>query len=174
MVLRFEVTMSSSEASEDNSLVDAINPYMAELKMHPKELSRKDGELQIKDVQGPKGEGSLEARMEKLEQEVFMYKKMAEREVDIIYKINAELISEHKKEVANLWGDILSLHETTNKLQAQLYDVQNQNYVYEIRFKCISSAASFRMLETESSFVDGKPLPWKSNVKKDTPSPPKE
>ena len=41
--------------------------------------------------------------MEKLEQEVFMYKKMAEREVDIIYKINAELISEHKKEVAKLW-----------------------------------------------------------------------
>ena len=59
--------MSSSGASEDNSLVDAVNPYMAELKMHPKELSRKDGKLQIKDVQGPKGEGNLEARMEKLE-----------------------------------------------------------------------------------------------------------
>ena len=52
-----------------------------------------------------------------------MYKKMAEREVDIIYKINAELISDHKKEVANLLDNISSLHETTNKLQAQLYDV---------------------------------------------------
>jgi hypothetical protein len=40
---------------------------MRELKMHPKELSLKDGEFQIKDVQGPKGEGSLEARMEALE-----------------------------------------------------------------------------------------------------------
>ena len=99
---------------------------------------------------------------------------MAEREVDIIYKINAELISEHKKEVANLLDNISSLHETTNKLQAQLYDVQNQNCEYEIRFKFISSAASFRMVETESSFVDGDPLPWKSNVEKDTPSPPKE
>ena len=46
--------MSSSGASEHNSLLDAINPYMAELKMHPKELSRKDGKLQIKDVQGLK------------------------------------------------------------------------------------------------------------------------
>jgi hypothetical protein len=46
-------------------------------------MSLKDGKLQIEDVQGPTGEGSLEARMEVLEQEVFKYKKMAEREVDI-------------------------------------------------------------------------------------------
>ena len=78
-------------------------------------------------------------------------------------------------EVANLWGDILSLHETTNKLQAQLYDVQNQNCEYETRFKRISSAASFRILETKSSFLDGEPLPWKIDDKliKDS-SPPKE
>jgi hypothetical protein len=44
---------------------------MRELKMHPKELSLKDGDLQIEDVQGPTGEGCLEARMEALEQEVF-------------------------------------------------------------------------------------------------------
>jgi hypothetical protein len=47
--------MSLSGPSEENSLEDIINPYMRELKMHPKELSPKDGELQIKDVQGPKG-----------------------------------------------------------------------------------------------------------------------
>jgi hypothetical protein len=40
---------------------------MREMKMHPKELLLKDGELQIKDVQVPKGEVSLEARMEALE-----------------------------------------------------------------------------------------------------------
>jgi hypothetical protein len=49
--------MSSSGPSEENSLADIINPYMRELKMHLKELSLKDGELQIEDVQGPKGEG---------------------------------------------------------------------------------------------------------------------
>ena len=98
---------------------------------------------------------------------------MAEREVDIIYKINSELISEHKKEVANLWADILSLHETTNQLQAQLYDVQNQNCEYEARFKRMSSAASFRILETKSSFLDGEPLPWKIDDEEDA-SPPKE
>ncbi|KAK1645793.1 hypothetical protein QYE76_063598 [Lolium multiflorum] len=86
----------------------------------------------IEDVRGPKGEGSLEDRMEKLEQEVFAYKKMAEREVDIFHRIVSELIDEHKKETTKLWDDILSLHNTTNQLQAQLYDVQNQNYQTQI------------------------------------------
>jgi hypothetical protein len=108
---------------------------MRELKMHPKELSLKDGKVQIEHVWGPKGEGSLKARMEELEQEVFRYKKMAEREVDIIHRINQELIAKHQKETAELWDDILSLHETANRLQAQLYDMQNQKCEYEARFK---------------------------------------
>jgi hypothetical protein len=165
--------MSSPGSSEENSLVDTINPYMRELKMHPKELSLKDGKLQIEDVQGPTGEGSLEARMEALEQEVFKYKKMAEHEVDIIHRINQELIAKHKKETAELWDDIFSLHETTNQLQAQLYDLQNQNCQYEARFKQMSVAASFWILETKSSFLDGEPLSWKSDDDKDSP-PPKE
>jgi hypothetical protein len=89
--------MDSASNDKENSLADIINPNMRELKMHPKELSLKDGKLQIEDAQGPKGEGSLEARMEALEQEVFKYKKMVEREVDIIHRINQELISKYKK-----------------------------------------------------------------------------
>jgi predicted RNase H-like nuclease (RuvC/YqgF family) len=100
--------------------------------------------LQIKDVQGPKGEGSLEARMEALEQEVFKYKKMAECEVDIIYRINQELIAKYKKETTELWRDVLSLQEMTNQLQAQLSDVQDQNCEYEARFQQMSAAANFR------------------------------
>jgi hypothetical protein len=139
--------------------------------MHPKELSLKDGKLQIEDVLGPTGEGSLETWMEALEQEFFKYKKMAEREVDIIHRINQEIIAKHKKET---WDDILSLRETTNKLQAQLYDLQNQNCEYEARFKQMSAAASFRILETKTSFLDVEALPWKSDDDKDSPPPPEE
>ena len=166
--------MSSSGSSKGDSLEDIINPYMRELKIHPKELLLKGGEVRIKEVQGPKGEGSLEDRMEALEQEVFRYKKMAEREVDIIHKICSELITEHQKETAELKDEVLSLRQTTNKLQAQFYDVQNQNCEYEARFKRISAAASFRMLETTMSFVDGKPLPWKTDEDERIPPPPKE
>ncbi|KAK1670258.1 hypothetical protein QYE76_058417 [Lolium multiflorum] len=166
--------MSSSGTPKDSSCKDVGNLYMEELRMHPKELMLVEGKLQIKDVQGPKGEGSLEDRMEKLEQEVFNYKKMAEREVDIFHKIVSELIAEHEKETAKLWGDILSLHDTTNKLQAQLYDIHNQNCEYENRFKHISRAASFRIPETKMSFVDGEPLSWKSEDGNSSPSSPKE
>jgi hypothetical protein len=174
IVLNFGVAMSSFGPSEENSLSDSINPYMRELRMHPKELSLKDGELQIKDVQGSKGEGSLEARMGTLEQEVFKYQKMAEREVEIIHRINQELVVKFKKETTELWKDILSLQETTAQLQAQLYDVQNQNCEYETRFQRMSSAASFRIMETKSSFLDGGPLPWKFSNDEDSPPPPKE
>ena len=68
--------------------------------------------------------------MKKLEQEVFTYKKMAEHEVDIFHKMVAELPAAHK-ETEELWEDIFSLHSITSKLQAQLYDVQNQNCEYE-------------------------------------------
>ncbi|KAK1678451.1 hypothetical protein QYE76_039299 [Lolium multiflorum] len=171
---RSRAIMSSSRTPKDNSCKDVGNLYMEELRMHPKELMLVEGKLQIKDVQGPKGEGSLEDRMEKLEQEVFNYKKMAEREVDIFHKIVSELIAEHEKETAKLWGDILSLHDTTNKLQAQLYDIHNQNCEYENRFKHISRAASFRIPETKMSFVDGEPLSWKSEDGNSSPPSPKE
>ena len=87
--------MSSTGSVKGDSLEDIINPYMRELKINPKELLLEGGEVRIKEVQGPKGEGSLEDRMEALDHEVFRYRKMAERKVDIIHKICSELIVEH-------------------------------------------------------------------------------
>jgi hypothetical protein len=61
--------------------------------------------------------------MEALEQEVFKYKKIAECKVDIIHRINQELVAKYKKETIELWRDILLLQEIASQLQAQLYDV---------------------------------------------------
>ena len=164
--------MSSSRPTKDSFFTNVVNPYMNELKMHPKELLIKDGKVKVEDVRGPAGEGGQEVRMKKLEQEVFTYKKMAECEVDVFHQIVAELTAAHK-ESEELWEDIFSLHSITSKLQAQLYDVQNQNSEYETRFKRISAAANFRALETRVSFVDGEPLPWKLDDDV-SPPPPKE
>jgi hypothetical protein len=38
----------------------------------------------------------------------------------------------------------------------------------------MSAAASFRILETKTSFLDGEPLHWKSDDDKDSPPPLKE
>src|SRR4051812_18594872 len=90
--------------------------------------------------------------MEALEQEVFRYKKMAEREVDVVHKISLELITKHEGEVAELREEILSLCQTTNQLQAQLYDIQNQNCEYAARFDRISSCYSKQILKLHLPF----------------------
>jgi hypothetical protein len=70
-------------------------------------------------------------------------------------------------------GDIIfKLNEQIDYLQGQIYDLQNQNYEYEARFKGMSLAASFRTPETRSSFYDGAPMPWKPEDKPITSSSP--
>src|SRR4051812_43227649 len=101
--------MSSYGSPMEGSSADDLNPYMYELRIHPKELILKEGKVQMKEVQGPKGEGSLKDRMEALEHEVFTYKKMGECEVDIIHKISSELITKLEGEVAELREEIFSL-----------------------------------------------------------------
>ena len=58
--------------------------------------------------------------MNKMEQEVSTYKKMAKREVDIFHKMVAELTAAHKKETEELWEEIFSLHSITSKLGGTL------------------------------------------------------
>ena len=129
--------MSSSEAPKDTFFKNIVNPYINELKQHPQEMRLVDGVLVREDVKGPKVEGDMKARLEEVEHEVFRYQKMIERGEEINHKIINELIAEHKKETSKLWDDIFALSETTSNLQAQIYDLKNQNCEYEARFKCI-------------------------------------
>ena len=149
-----------SEELKDGFLKNVVNPYLNEVKTHPKVLRLEDGVLQQEDLQGPKKEGDTKARLEYL-WDVFMCKDMVLRGLDANHRMISELIAEHKKETEGLRDDILSLYKEISQLQAQIYDLHNQNCEYEGRFKRISSAASFRMIETEMSLIDGKPLPWK-------------
>ena len=86
---------------------------------------------------------------------------MVERGVEVNHRVISDLIEDHRKETRLLWERINLLSKEIAHLQAQIYYLQNQNCEYEFRFKRVSFAASFRTLETSSSFVDGKPLPWK-------------
>ena len=104
-----------------------------------------------------------------------MCKEMVLRGLDANHRMISELITAHKKEAEELRDYILSLYKEISQLQAEIYDLHNQNYEYEIRFKRISSAASFRMIETDMSLIDGKALLWKTNDAVERfESPPKE
>ena len=68
---------------------------------------------------------------------------------------------------------VFAFNEQINFLQSQIYDLQNQVFEYEARFKGMSLAASCKTRETHSSYYDGEPLSWKPEDKiASTSSPP--
>ena len=67
----------------------------------------------------------------------------------------------HQLDAENIGETIFKIHEKIEHLQAQIYDLQNQNCEYEYRFKRMSLAADLRIPETRSSFYDGESMPWK-------------
>ena len=125
----------------------------------------RDGLLHIRDVEGPKGTGSVETRLDAMEQQVFKCQGMVERGINATHKMLAEFTNNYESDAKNTEEAIFKLHEKIEHLQAQIYDLQNQNCEYEYRFKRMSLAADLWILETRSSFYDCEPMPWKVDDK---------
>ena len=141
--------MATSSSSKDKFFEKVINPYLAEVLRHPQTIEMRDGLLHIRDVEGPKGTGSMETRLEAMEQQVFKCQGMVERGLDANHMMIAEFTNNHKLDAKNIGEAIFKLHEKIEHLQAQIYDLQNQNCEYEYRFKRMSLAADLRIPETQ-------------------------
>ena len=76
-----------------------------------------------------------------------------ERGLNSNYMMITEFTNKHKLDADNIGETIFKLHEKIEHLQAQIYDLQNQNCEYEYRFKRMSLAADLRILETRSMMV---------------------
>ena len=172
--------MASPSAPKDKFFEKVINPYLAEVHWHPQTIEMRDGLLHIRDEEGPKGTGSMEMRLEAVEQQVFKCQGMVERGLNANQMMITEFTNNHKLDAKVIGETIFKLYEKIEHLQAQIYDLQNQNYEYEYRFKRMSLAADLRFKETRSSFYDGEPMPWKMDDKSTTsrtpssPTPKKE
>ena len=62
--------MASSSAPKDKFFEKVINPYLAEVLQHPQTIEMCEGLLHIRDVEGPRRTGSMETRLEAMEQQV--------------------------------------------------------------------------------------------------------
>ena len=169
--------MTYSSAPKDKFFEKVINPYLAEVLQHPQTIEMHARVLHIRDVVGPRSTGSVETKLETMEQQVFKCQGMVERGLNANQMMIAEFTNNHKLDAKNIGETIFKLHEKIEHLQAQIYDLQNQNCEYEYRFKRMSLAADLRIPETRSSFYDGEPMPWKKDDKptpstKSPPSPP--
>ena len=157
--------MASPSSPKDKFVVNVINPYLAEVRKHPQTLHVEDGVLRKEDLKGPVKEGSTEDRLKEMEQEVFKYKKMVERGVEANFSITNEIKSLYMEELKDMWSSLTALEEKTETLQGQIYDHQNQNCEYDLKFSRIGLAAGCGILETAMSFETGEPLPWKRFAK---------
>ena len=124
-----------------------------------------EGVLHIRDVEGPRRTGSVETKLEAVEQEVFKCQGMVEHGLNANQMMIMEFTNNHKLDAKVIGETIFKLQEKIEHLQAQIYDLQNQNCEYEYRFKRMSLAADLRIPETRSSFYDGEPMPWKTDDK---------
>ncbi|KAI4993940.1 hypothetical protein ZWY2020_008253 [Hordeum vulgare] len=154
--------MTSPNAHKDKIFEKVINPYLTELLKHSESIKMSEGMLHIRDVEGPKKTGSMETRLEAIEQQFFKCQGMVERGLNANHTMITEFTSNHKMDAIDIGKHLSRLYDRVDQLQGQIYDVQNQNYEYEYIFKSIRLAADLRIPATRSSFHDGAPMPWKT------------
>ncbi|KAE8784514.1 40S ribosomal protein S5-1 [Hordeum vulgare] len=88
----------------------------------------REGMLHIRDVVGPKKTGSMEMRLEAMEQQVFKCQGMVERGLNANHMMITEFTSKHKMDANDIGKHLSRLYDRVDQLQGQIYDLQNQNY----------------------------------------------
>ncbi|KAE8802515.1 40S ribosomal protein S5-1 [Hordeum vulgare] len=88
----------------------------------------REGMLHIRDVEGPKKTGRVEARLEAMEQQVFKCQGMVEHGLNANRMMITEFTSKHKIDANDIGKHLSRLYDKIEHLQAQIYDMQNQNF----------------------------------------------
>ena len=99
--------MSSPSAPRDKFLERVINPYLAEVLQHPQTIEMREGVLHIRDVEGPRHTGSVETKLEAMEQQVFKCQGMVERGLNANQMMIMEFTNNHKLDAKIIGGDHL-------------------------------------------------------------------
>ena len=103
--------MTSSSAPKDKFFEKVINPYLAEVLQHLQTIEIREGLLYIRDVEGPRRTGSVETRLEAMEQQVFKCQGMVERGLNANYMMIAEFTNNHKLDSKNIGETICNTHD---------------------------------------------------------------
>ncbi|KAE8821080.1 40S ribosomal protein S5-1 [Hordeum vulgare] len=89
----------------------------------------REGMLHIRDVEGPKKTGSMETRLEAMEQQVFKCQGMVERGLNANHMMITEFTNKHRIDANDIGKHLSRLYDRIDQLQAQIYDLQNQNFM---------------------------------------------
>ncbi|KAE8773716.1 40S ribosomal protein S5-1 [Hordeum vulgare] len=117
--------MAPSSSSKDKFFKRVINSYLMEVMKHPQTIEMREGVLHIRDVQGPKKTGTMEARLKEVEQEIFRCQGMVECGLSYNHLMIMELTHDQKVDGRSLKDIIFTLNEQINFLQGQIFDLHN-------------------------------------------------
>ncbi|KAE8774181.1 40S ribosomal protein S5-1 [Hordeum vulgare] len=93
----------------------------------------REGLSHIRDVEGPKKTGSMETRLEAMEQQVFKCQGMVERGLNANHMMITEFTNKHRIDANDIGKHLPRLYDRVDNLQGQIYDVQNQNWGMVVR-----------------------------------------
>ncbi|KAE8817271.1 40s ribosomal protein s5-1 [Hordeum vulgare] len=143
--------MASPKAPKDKIFEKVMNPYLAGVLIHPQSIEMREGMLHILDVEGPKKTGSVEARLEAMEQQVFKCQGMVERGLNANHMMITEFTNKHKIDTNDIGKHLSRHHDRIDHLQAQIYDLQNQNCAKERESKdLLSQGQTFSVVDPRS------------------------
>ncbi|KAE8767663.1 40S ribosomal protein S5-1 [Hordeum vulgare] len=111
------------DATEDKIFEKVINPYLTEVLKHPQSIKMSEGMLHIRDVEGPTKTGSVEMRLEAMEQQVFKCQGMVERGLNANHTMITEFTSNHKMDAIDIGKHLSRLYDIVDQLQGQIYDL---------------------------------------------------
>ncbi|KAE8787515.1 40S ribosomal protein S5-1 [Hordeum vulgare] len=120
--------MASPKAPKDKFFEKVINPYLVGVPQHPQSIEMREGVLHIRDVKGPKKTGSVETRLEAMEQKIFKCQGMVERGLNANHMMITGFTNKHKIDANDIEKHLPRLHDIIDHLQAHIYDLQNQNW----------------------------------------------
>ena len=153
--------MSAGDNSEEKGVV---NRFLSSVVSPVKTLTFKEGVLLMEEVKAPKTKGTVEEKLQILEDTVFRYGTMVECSLDAHHLMNLEIekkVEVYEARIKDLEEKYLHALTQLDKFQAHMWDVENQNCEYEERFKKIAEAATIKFNDPLLSFYNGRPYPWK-------------
>ena len=117
---------TSPKAPKDKIFEKVINPYLTEVLKHPQSIKMSEGMLHIRDAEGPKKTGSMETRLEAMEQQVFKCQGMVERGLNANHMMTTEFTNNHKMDAIDIGKHLSRLYDRVDQLQGQINDCRTK------------------------------------------------
>ncbi|KAE8787010.1 40S ribosomal protein S5-1 [Hordeum vulgare] len=102
---------------EEEIFKKVINPYLAGVLQHPQSIKMREGMLHIRDVEGPKKTGNVEARLEAVEQRVFKCQGLVEHGLNANHMMITEFTNKHKIDTNDIGKHLSRLYDRIDHLQ---------------------------------------------------------